>query len=179
MRVPVSRVILLLLLSTAVLAAPPPAPGPAPMSAEECAVWARELSFAQSVEHHDAMAFAEHVHPGAVFLGGAPLRGREAVVKGWAEIVAGSGTRLHWHPREVAIGGDPRLAVSRGPYWIEDTSPQAKHRYLVGTFTSFWAKDADGVWRVMFDAGSGVRPAADKAEVDRVMASAPDTCPRA
>ncbi|GAP65944.1 ketosteroid isomerase-like protein [Mizugakiibacter sediminis] len=176
---PVSRVILLLLLSTAVLAAPPPAPGPAPMSAEECAVWARELSFAQSVEHHDAMAFAEHVHPGAVFLGGAPLRGREAVVKGWAEIVAGSGTRLHWHPREVAIGGDPRLAVSRGPYWVEDPSPQAKHRYLLGTFTSFWVKGDDGVWRVMFDAGSGVRPAADKAEVDRVMASAPDTCPRA
>lgn len=176
MRMPVS--LLLLLLSTAASAAPP-ASGPAPMSAEECAVWARELSFAQSVENHDAKAFAEHVHPGAVFLGGAPLRGREAVAKGWAEIVAGTGTKLHWHPREVAIGGDPHLAVSRGPYWMEDTSPQARHRYLVGTFTSFWVKDADGAWRVMFDAGSGARPAADKAEVERAMASAPHTCPRA
>ena len=46
----------------AVAAAPavaqsPPKPAPTRMSGAECEVWARELSFAQSVADHDADAF--------------------------------------------------------------------------------------------------------------------------
>ena len=51
----------------------------------ECAVWQRELSFAGSVADHDATAFAEHLHPQAVFgVSGKPTRGREAITREWA-----------------------------------------------------------------------------------------------
>ena len=39
-------------------------------SADECAVWRRELSFATSVEAHDASAFESHLHAGTVFNAG-------------------------------------------------------------------------------------------------------------
>ena len=49
----------------AAAAAAPPAPEP--LSADECAVFMRELSFARSVAGHDAAAFAAHIAPDAVF----------------------------------------------------------------------------------------------------------------
>src|SRR5580658_9095827 len=57
----------------------PPAATPKPrFSAVECEVWNRERSFAASVEHHDAAAFAEHVHAKAAFdaTSPEPTRGR-------------------------------------------------------------------------------------------------------
>ena len=65
-----SRIPLLLLgLTTASMAfAQQPAPPKPAYSADECAVWAREASFAQSVEDHDAKAFAEHLHADASFV---------------------------------------------------------------------------------------------------------------
>ena len=64
----------------------------------ECEVWARELSFAQSVADHDAAAFAEHLHPEAAFGSSLPKpdRGRDAIAASWANIVAGNGIALHW-----------------------------------------------------------------------------------
>src|SRR5665811_1581868 len=43
------------------------------LSSAECAVWDRERSFAQSVEAHDAVAFAEHIREAAVFEAGTPV----------------------------------------------------------------------------------------------------------
>jgi hypothetical protein len=86
-------------------------------SAEECAVWRREQSFARSVERHDARAFAEHLHPGTIFDAGHAEadRGRDAVAASWAPIVAGSTIALRWRPGIVQIGGEPGVAISRGP----------------------------------------------------------------
>jgi ketosteroid isomerase-like protein len=126
-------------------------------TARECAVWQREASFARSVERHDAAAFAEHVHPGAVFNAGdvAAERGREAVVASWAGIIAGEPLILRWRPGVVQIGGDPDIAVSRGPFILEDPRPGAASRWRVGQFQSVWVRDrASGVWRVLFDAGA-------------------------
>lgn len=158
----------LLVLATMAQAAEPPVPDPAPkLSADECAVWARELSFAQSVADHDAAAFAAHLHAGAVF--GAkraqPERGRDAVMKGWAGIIKGKKLKLLWYPTMVAIGGEPDIAYSSGPALYENLAPGAKQRYSLGAFQSIWHKDADGVWRVLFDDGVPTVPAtAEQAE---------------
>lgn len=159
---------LLLLVAATAWAAEPATPDPAPkLSADECAVWVRELSFAQSVADHDAAAFAAHVHPGAVF--GAkraqPERGRDAIVQGWTGIVAGKKLKLLWYPTMVAIGGEPGIAYSSGPALYESLAPDAKQRYSLGGFQSIWHKDADGVWRVLFDDGVPPVPAtAEQAE---------------
>lgn len=169
--------------SNAIAADPPPAPRPAPpMSAEECAVWMREKSFADSLAAHDAATFAEHVHAGAVFIGGPDqiTRGRDAVVKEWTPLIDGQGAKLRWHPRTVTIGGDPRIALSRGPYWLEDPNPDADPRYRIGQFISTWVKDGDGEWHVLFDGGGGgvPRPATAE-EVEKLKASLPEECPTA
>lgn len=158
-------------------AATPPAP--APMTPEECAVWQRELGFANSVANHDAKAFSGYLHGGAVFIDAAGItRGAVAVTSAWAPIIKGEGIRLRWHPERVVIGGDPDTALSMGPYWIEDPSGQPASRYRIGRFISTWKRDRHGVWHVLFDGGSGARPEPASAEqVRALIARLPQECP--
>ncbi len=149
------------------------------MSVDECQVWNREVSFAMSVQQHDAKAFAEHLHPGAVFLGGGnkPRRGSGNIAQAWAGIVKGEGGILHWHPDTVVIGGDPNVALSRGPWWIADTSPGAKQPYLLGNYVSTWVRGEDGVWHVLFDGGGGNQPVPASAEdISKLVGAFPAVC---
>jgi len=137
----------------------PPPPAVPKMTAAECEVWDRERSFARSVDAHDTAAFQAHLHPGTVFFGGptGKLVGVDAVAAGWKDVIAGGPQPLHWYPRQATIGGDPDVAHSIGPYWIEDTTPGAKDRFVVGQFISIWRK-VDGRWLVLFDGGGGSQP---------------------
>jgi uncharacterized protein (TIGR02246 family) len=169
--------------SPVVAAAPAPSlsgAGPTAPADARCAVWDRENEFARSVAEHDARAFAEHVHPAAVFVGSgaSPLRGRDAIVAGWADIVRGDKMVLTWHPTSVDTIGDSGVALSRGPYWIELTKPGANPKYLVGTFQSTWVKDADGAWRVAIDGNTPPPTPATEADVKKLAASVPAHCPR-
>jgi ketosteroid isomerase-like protein len=156
---------LLMLVALPTLAQTPEAAPPAPkLSAEECKVWDRELAFADSVAKHDAKGFPDFVHADAVFnaTGPAPTRGREAIVKEWAGIVDGSALILSWYPTLVVIGGEPDIAFSSGPALLEFPDAKAGERYGLVNFTSTWHRDADGTWRVLFDAGSRHRAASDE-----------------
>lgn len=166
---------------------PPPPPGPnAPlptpkMSADECAVWNRERSFARSVEAHDAAAFKAHLHPHAVFFGGPDERfvGADQVTEGWSNIIADGPRKLRWYPRRVAIAEGTQVAHSDGFYVLEDTTPGSKRPYAIGQFNSVWTKVGDE-WKVTFDGGGGGRPnPASKEEVDAIRASFAPECPRA
>jgi ketosteroid isomerase-like protein len=162
-------------------AAPASAPAPVRMSAAECEVWNRELSFSKTVEAHDAAAFGSHIHSGTVFGAGspAPVRGRAAVVEDWKEIIEGKKFVLRWHPGFVSIGGDPNIALSSGPAWTEDLDPNTKRHYSISKYTSTWVKDKDGQWRVLFD-GAGAPPKeATAEEVAALVAKQAATCPRA
>lgn len=163
--------------------APPPAP-PAPpkahMSAAECEIFSRELSFAQSVADHDAAAFAAHLEADAAFSVEAPepLRGRDTITREWDGIIHGTDVLLSWYPTRTVIAGLPDIASSSGPVLIEDTRSGAKQHYRIGTFHSVWHRGQDGTWRVMFD-GGGQRPvAATEAEAVAFKAGRQATCPR-
>ncbi len=147
-------------------------------SKAECAVWARELAFADSVKAHDAKAFADFVNTGAVFgVGsGAPVRGRAAVVKDWAGIVDGSALVLSWYPTAVAIGGEGDIAYSTGRALLESPAGKTPRRVSLSTFVSTWHRDSDGTWRVLLDGGAAPRPATD-AEVADFRAGR-KTCPQ-
>lgn len=153
-----------------------------PMSAAECAVWNREMSFAKSVDNHDVKAFASHVHPDAVFEAATanPVRGRDAVVEGWAPLFAGKDVVLVWRPRFVSIGGDPNVAMSRGPVMITDNRPEAKAHWRINTFASVWVRaNAHAPWMVLFDGGGPPStPVATETEALAHMATAPATCPQ-
>jgi ketosteroid isomerase-like protein len=151
------------------------------MSAAECIVWNRERSFAASVEHHDAAAFADHVHAQAAFSAGSPqpTHGRAAIVADWKDIIEGKQIKLGWSPGIVTIGGDGSLAISRGPSWIEDLRPNPKQQYRIGEFISTWIRDSDGQWRVLFDGGAAPMHAATADDVAKLVAALPKECPRA
>lgn len=151
------------------------------MSAAECEVWERELSFSKTVARHDEAAFTEHVHAGAVFDAGSakPQRGRTAVLERWREIIEGKAFALHWYPGHVAIGGDPDIALSSGPAWVEDFDPKTTQRWTISRFTSTWVRDKDGRWRVMFDGSSAPPKPATAEDVAKLAASQPAACPRA
>lgn len=160
----------------------PAPPQPTPLTAAECEVFAREASFAKAAADHDAAAFAAHLHPGAAFIDGGNrvVRGRAGVAADWAPIIAGKDIVLRWHPDAVTIAGDPDIALSRGPYWMENRAPGAAQPYLVGRFISTWVRNADGVWQVLFDGGAGGRPTpASAADVAKLEAAARAVCPAA
>ena len=159
------------------VAAPPPPP--AAMTAAECEVWLRERSFSKTVEAHDAAAFASHLVQGTVFGAASPrpVRGRDAVVADWKEIIEGKAFALRWHPQYVSIGANPDIAVSSGPAWTEDFDPAAAQRFTVSRFNSVWMRESDGQWRVLFDGGTPPRPATAD-EVARLIAGLPAACPR-
>jgi hypothetical protein len=141
-----------------------------PASIEECAVWRRERAFARSVESHDARAFQMFLHPGTVFQAGSAdaERGSDVVTSSWREIIDGKSIALRWRPGIVQIGGEPTIAVSRGPYILQRTQAGAPV-YRVGMFQTVWVQGGrDGVWRVLFDGSATTgQTVDDRAAADR------------
>ena len=133
-------------------------------SSDECAVWRREQAFARSVEAHDARAFGSFLHAGTADAD----RGSGEVAKSWAEIVEGRPIALRWRPGIVQIGGEPAIAISRGPYILQRMQAGAP-TYRVGMYQSIWVRDGrDGVWRVLFDGSATTgQPMDDRAAADR------------
>ncbi|HEY0505007.1 MAG TPA: DUF4440 domain-containing protein [Lysobacter sp.] len=177
--------LLLAVAATPVAAQSPPPLPTARMSAVECEVWARELSFAQSVADHDATAFAAHLDTHAAF--GAslaePTRGRDAIARRWAGLIDGRRVKLSWYPTRTTVAasgsdGVADVAWSSGPSLFEDTDPKAPHRYRIGAFHSVWHRGGDGAWRVLFDDGVEPRPASE-AEVAAFRAGRQAACPQA
>lgn len=154
-------------------------PKQARMTPAECEVWARELSFAQSVADHDAKAFASHLESDAAF--GAslqePTRGRDAIARRWAGIIEGKRFKLAWYPTRTTIGGVGDIAWSSGPSLFEDLDPNAKERYRIGAFHSVWHRGRDRVWRVLFDDGVDPKPATE-AQVAQFRAGRQAACPQ-
>jgi ketosteroid isomerase-like protein len=139
-------------------------------SSDECEVWRREQAFARSVEGHDARAFQSFLHVGTVFNAGTADadRGSDDVAKSWAEIVEGRSIALRWRPGIVQIGGEPTIALSRGPYILERVVAGAP-AYRVGLYQTVLVRDGrDGVWRVLFDGSATTgQPMSDRAAAER------------
>lgn len=148
-------------------------------SIEECAVWDRELSFADSVARHDATAFAAHIEPGAVFGAGADARsrGREAIVERWRRIIEGKQLTIEWYPSQTIVGGVEGIAWSEGPALVITDPGLPGEAYQLGRFRSVWRRGEDGVWRVLFDGGDEPRPATTE-EALAFRAGRRDTCPQ-
>jgi hypothetical protein len=73
--------------------------------------------------------------------------------------------------------GDPRIALSSGPAWIEDFDPKTTQRYSTSRYTSTWVKDADGEWRVLFDGSGAPWKPATAEEIAKLAAAKVPTCP--
>lgn len=113
---------------------------------------------------HDAKAFVEIIAQDAVFdVGGPnPVRGREAIVESWRDILSGAGSiRPRWYPARVVVAESGAVAWSTGPVLIEERE-NAGVRNRIGIFRSVWRKEPDGAWRVLSDDGGHPERAAPK-----------------
>lgn len=114
----------------------------------ESTVMARELAFASTMADRDIEAFADFVSEEAVFFNGnEPLRGRQTVVDAWSRFFDGPTAPFSWQPDVVVVLESGELALSSGPVYAPDGK-------ISGRFNSIWRREADGVWRVIFDKGS-------------------------
>lgn len=117
-------------------------------------VTATERAFAKSMADRDFMAFAAHVADDAVFLnGGQPLPGKAAVLAHWQRFFAGAKAPFSWQPDMVEVSGSGNLAQSIGPV----ADPQG---VVVARFYSTWRLEPAGLWRIVFDNGYDLPPAA-------------------
>lgn len=114
----------------------------------------REIAFSQSVEIQDVAAFRSFIDTDARFIGSSVQRGVEDVSTAWAVFFSDAAPKMKWRPQFVEVLNDGTLALSRGPYrMIVEGEDGALTEYW-GTFNSVWRKQADGAWKVVFDAGN-------------------------
>ena len=162
--------------------APPPAPPPIKFTADECSVWDREKAFAQTIEKKDRAAFEAMLHPSAVFSAATPgqLRGRAEILESWAPLLDGKDLVLRWHPEFVSIAAGQDIAVSRGPFTLENKAAKKEERFVVGEFVTVWVRDTPkGPWLALYDGlGAPPSPIADEKEFRAFFTGLPKTCPK-
>jgi ketosteroid isomerase-like protein len=111
-------------------------------------VRAREIAFAKTMADRDLESFVTFVSFEAIFFNGnVAQRGREAVRAAWTGFFTEAQAPFSWRPDTVEALDSGQLALSSGPVFSQTGEE-------TGRFNSIWRKEADGVWRVIFDKGS-------------------------
>jgi uncharacterized protein (TIGR02246 family) len=139
-----------LALVLAALPAAPEEPAGAPPPGE--AVKAADRALAAAVAAGDAEAFGALLADDALFLGGGVLRGRQAVVAGWAPFLEEGGRmRLAWEPAEAVVAASGDRAYTVGDYTLTARGEDGSESVTPGRYVSVWTREGDGPWRVAAD----------------------------
>lgn len=140
----------------------------------EADVRCREIGFSKSVETLDIALFTSFIDADARFVGGGVMRGPEAISAAWSVFFDAGGPSIVWRPKYVEVLEDGKLALTRGPYRMVTRDEDGNETEQWGTFNSVWRLNADGEWRVVFDAG-GVSPQPPPPE-ELALLDEPDSC---
>jgi len=134
----------------------------------------REIGFSKSVETLQPTRFASFIDPDARFVGGSVARGRETIVNNWHAFFVEDAPLIKWRPQFVEVLGSGDLALTRGPYRINDKDEHGNPREAWGTFNSVWRLTQDGEWLIVFDAGGN--PTEEPDAETRALLDAEDDC---
>jgi ketosteroid isomerase-like protein len=111
-----------------------------------------ERAFAATMKARDFEAFSRFIADEAIFLAPeGPLRGKQAIIRGWRQYYDKPQAPFAWAPEEVEVVDSGTLAYSGGP--IYNAAGQR-----IGRFNSIWRLKAPGQWEVVFDRGSDFGP---------------------
>jgi ketosteroid isomerase-like protein len=135
----------------------------------------REIGFSQAAERQDLDAFRSFIDVDARFVSSTVLRGPEAITEAWTFFFTDDIPTIKWRPQIVEVLENGRLALSRGPYRVISPGENGEAVEQWGTFNSVWRLNDDGVWRVVFDAGSPAATSPD--EATRAVLDAEVDCP--
>ena len=121
-----------------------------------------EIGFSLAAEARDADRFRGFVDDDARFVSSAVVRGPADIVQAWSVFFEADGPSIKWRPQFVEVLEDGDLALTRGPFRVRATDEDGNDVESWGTFNSVWRRQADGSWKVVFDAGSlAAEPPAD------------------
>ncbi|MEO8502842.1 MAG: nuclear transport factor 2 family protein [Acidobacteriota bacterium] len=155
----VSRLGLILAALLLLLAEAPAKVSPKGPNAES--LRAAELAFAASVREKNPAHFAAAVADDAIFISGNDvLRGKAAIVKGWASLFTADAPPMDWHPEFAEVQDGGGLGLTRGPWKIDGKDKDGKPSPRSGVFNSIWRHETNGEWKVIFDAGCPPCPCA-------------------
>lgn len=112
-----------------------------------------ETAFAASLANQDWDQFAGFIADEAIFVSGVVQHGKQAILDGWAVFFQEGAPKLIWKPEVVEIQDDGELGMTHGPFTIEQPGPDGTILSQSGFFNSVWERQADGSWKVIFDAG--------------------------
>ncbi len=144
------------------------------IGSHEADVRCREIAFSQAAEARDADAFRSFIDADARFVASDVRRGVDEITAAWAPFFAADGPAIRWRPSVVEVLENGRLALSRGPYRVIAKNAEGETAEYWGTFNSVWRLNDDGIWRVVFDAGSPAESPPD--ETTQALLDAEDDC---
>ena len=134
----------------------------------------REIGFSQAAEEQDMAAFSSFIDADARFVSNSVLRGVDDIAAAWSVFFDEDSPSIKWRPQVVEVLDDGRLALSRGPYRVTTRDADGNLVEQWGTFNSIWRLHDDGLWRVVFDAGSPSASPPD--EATQALLEAKDAC---
>ena len=135
----------------------------------------QEIAFSKSIETQDLTKFMSLIDADARFVSNVVTKGPEAIAEAWSIFVADDGPKIKWRPQFVEVLTDGELALTRGPYRMVTKDETGQETVHWGTFNSVWRLQADGSWKVVFDAGS--RANAAPADEIQAILDQEDACP--
>ena len=116
-----------------------------------------EVAFAKAFADRDAKKFFSYLADDAQFLGRRnTMRGKQEVIASWSEFFKPAVAPFRWQPERVVTNAAGDLGFTSGPVFDEAGAQ-------IGTFTSTWARQQDGSWKILFDGGSAC-PTAKQSE---------------
>jgi uncharacterized protein (TIGR02246 family) len=118
------------------------------------AIAAADRDFNEAVARRDRQKFLSFIAEDAVFVGTGPMRGPDAILKGWDPFFQADGPTLTWAPdkSEVLVGGDVGYTVGSWVRRSKDASGRTTEAR--GQYVTTWQKQKDGQWKIVFDIGS-------------------------
>jgi ketosteroid isomerase-like protein len=131
-------------------------------AADAAAIMKADADFATSVADHDKARFLTFIADVTTFNGGSTseIHGRDAVMKDWSDFFDPNGPTLSWMPIKAEVFGAGDLGYSTGRSVFRSKGQNGAPVERLGEYLTVWRKQRDGAWRVVFDTGSTLPPAA-------------------
>lgn len=131
-------------------------------AAEVAQIMKADADFAQGVAQKNRERFLSFLADATTFNGGtaAELHGRDAVMESWGDFFAPDGPTLSWTPTKGEVIGAGDLGYTTGRSLFQSKGPTGAVTERRGEYLTVWRKQADGSWKVVFDTGSTLPPAA-------------------
>jgi ketosteroid isomerase-like protein len=128
-------------------------------NAEEAELRAADKAWSDAAGRKDVDAVAGYMaDDGETLPPNAPAaKGKEAVKKGWADILALKDLSIKWEPARVEVADSGEIGYTNGMYEMSFTDPKGTKVNDKGKYLEVWKK-VDGKWKCYLDMYSSDMP---------------------